>query len=170
MFHFGMKPTRSGPGRSSITAYVAGMRGNSDSLLILGLCLAGCAPTPRLTAPPIVLSQDWGEVMPVSGPMSGPVSGQASRAVEPTAFWPAFGSPILTNLIAEARTANASLDAARERVLKARADIGIARAALLPTVGANAGFAATRTDNTGAPIFAYSAGSAGLAFMSSASS
>lgn len=149
---------RDEPGRLSISAYVAGIHGNSESPpilgLILGLCLAGCAPTPRLAVPPIVLSQDWAETTSRSGPVS--------PTIQPAAFWPAFGSPILTDLIAEARAANASLDAARERVVKARADIGIARAALLPTVSANAGFAATRTDNTGAPIFAYSAGSAGL--------
>ena len=61
MFHYGIERGGTGPrcftSSSWMPPYVAGMRAISDSVLILGLGVAACAPVPRLAVPPTVFSQ-----------------------------------------------------------------------------------------------------------------
>lgn len=109
------------------------------------LALAACAPTPRLTVPPAILSDDW----------QGPVPAHAVALAQGD-FWRAFGSPELSGLIARARSGNADLAAAIARVDRARAQLRQSRAALGPTGGIGTGMSGTKTDNTGAARFAYS--------------
>ena len=119
------------------------------------LPLAGVAacvpPPPRLAVPPAVLTDSWGAEAP-----------EASAPLPDADFWGRFGAAELPATVARAREANPTLDAARARVAQARGLARIAGAALLPSVGANAGVTATRTDNQNVALFSYSVGQAGL--------
>ena len=101
--------------------------------------LAGCAgaPVPELPIAPTLLSSEW----------TPPVA-QDGAALE--AGWDAFRSPELVALIQRARAANTDLGIARARVVQARGQLGVARAATLPTVSASAGAGLLRTSRNGA--------------------
>ncbi|WP_047238769.1 TolC family protein, partial [Chromobacterium subtsugae] len=60
-------------------------------------------------------------------------------------WWQRFDDPALNQLIEEAVKSNLDLQAAAARVEQAAAQAGIARAALLPSLGANAGYQSGRT-------------------------
>lgn len=115
--------------------------------------LSACsAPAPHLAVPPSILSESWG----------GPAEARADLAGDPVEFWARFGSPVMARIVERARAANPTLDAARARVAQARGQARIANAALLPTIGANAGATATRTDNANTALYSYSVGQAGI--------
>lgn len=91
---------------------------------LLAFASASCAPTPQLAIAPEVLSGSWRE----------PVDGVTSLSEA----WRAFGSAELDELITRARTANADIAIARARVIQARGQLGVARAATLPALFASA--------------------------------
>ena len=114
--------------------------------------LVGCAPTPRLAVTPEVLSSDWrGGSMLLVG-----------EAVSHAGLGAAFNSATLEGLIQRALAANADISVATARVEQARAQLAIARAAMLPVVTAAGGLNATRTDDRGGGAFDFSAGLAGV--------
>jgi multidrug efflux system outer membrane protein len=115
-------------------------------------CAAGCAPRPELAVAPEILSTEW---------RAAPAAAAAETAV-PGNLAEAFGSPALAALVARAMERNADLGAAAARVAQARAQLGLARAAALPVVGASAGLRTTRTDDSGQSLFDFSDGTAGL--------
>ena len=119
--------------------------------LALALCIAAsaCAPDVQLAERPQVKAAKWQAALP-------------AQAVTPQALGAALGSSELQGLIDRAVAANADIGAARARVTQARAQLRVARAAMLPVVNASAGLNATQTDNTGGSAFDFSAGSAGL--------
>lgn len=118
-------------------------------LLVLA---AGCAPKAQLAVAPQVLSSDWR-----AGP--GAVAG---RPVSGQGLGEAFRSGELEALTIRALAANADIGVARTRVEQARAQLRIARAAMLPVVSASGGVTANRTDNIGGSVFDFSDAFAGL--------
>jgi NodT family efflux transporter outer membrane factor (OMF) lipoprotein len=113
------------------------------------LGLTACAPTTKLAVAPEVFSSDWGGASPAGQPVD---IGLAA----------AFDSPVLQDLISRARLANTDIAIAQARVAQARAQLSVARAAMLPVVSASGGLSATRSDNQGGRPFDFSAGFAGL--------
>ena len=74
----------------------------------------------------------------------------------------AFKSAELEALTIRALAANADIAIARTRIEQARAQLQIARAAMLPVVSASAGVSGNRTDNIGGSVFDFSQAFAGL--------
>jgi multidrug efflux system outer membrane protein len=102
--------------------------------MALPLWLAGCAapaPAPPLaaTAPP-----QWYAPLPHHGALS-----------DLTQWWQQFNDPLLVQLIESAQAASPTIASARSRIEQARANRAAARAALLPTVDAQASLARGNT-------------------------
>ena len=129
------------------------MIGRTASLCLLALA-AGCAPKAQLAVAPQVLSTEW-----QSGKATAP-----GRLVSVTGqgLGEAFKSAELEALTIRALAANADIAIARTRIEQARAQLQIARAAMLPVVSASAGLSANRTDNIGGSVFDFSDAFAGL--------
>ncbi len=121
----------------------------SLSLLVL---VAACAPEARLAVAPRLLSTEWRDGLLTAGERTG----------LPSSLGEAFRSNELQALTMRAIAANTDIAVARTRVEQARAQLRIARAAMLPVVSASAGLNATRTDNTGGSVFDFSDAFAGL--------
>jgi NodT family efflux transporter outer membrane factor (OMF) lipoprotein len=115
--------------------------------LFLLLTVGGCAPQARLAVAPDLLSTQWREasVQPVAEPVG------AQRLAD------AIGSPELKRLTDRATAANADIAVAAARIERARAELGAARAAMLPVVSVTTGVSHTRTDDTFDP-YRYSQG------------
>ena len=121
---------------------------------------AGCAPRVELASAPVVQSQQWRDSN-LTSPASLPAPPIAARGLAPS-LAAAFGSRELEALVDRAHRANADVRAAATRIERARAQLGIARAATLPVVTASAGISETRTDDSGNSLFDFSNGTAGL--------
>jgi len=95
------------------------------TLPLLALLLAGCStPVPQAMSPQLVPKR-----------FTGPVVPQAQ--VWPSAdWWKGFGSPDLTQLVAQAQDGNRDLAAAAARVMQAEAQSTIQRSQLFPQIGA----------------------------------
>lgn len=119
---------------------------------LFALYAAACAPKVQLAVAPSVLSTDWsgGKLAATGQPIFASSLGEAFRSAE------------LQTLTARALAANADIAIARTRVKQARAQLQVARAAMLPVVSASAGISANRTNNNGGSVFDFSAGFAGL--------
>ena len=129
------------------------MTGRAASLCLLALAI-GCAPKAELAVAPQILSSDWRGGPATAADHLVSVSGQALAD--------AFRSPALEALTTRALAANAEIAIARTRIEQARAQLQIARAAMLPVVSASAGLSANRTDNIGGSVFDFSDAFAGL--------
>lgn len=116
----------------------------------LALLATACAPSVELRPRPEVQSAAWSEQAP---------PGSATRQPELGA---ALGDPELQRLLQRAAAHNADIGAAAARIERARAQLGIARASMLPVVTGSAGLSRTETDNSGGPLFNFSQGFAGL--------
>lgn len=119
-------------------------RGSLIVLALLAHGQSGCAPVPELAVTPGVVSSAWQEATP-----GGKTPLEAA--------WTAFGSRALEGLIAQARISNSDIVVARARVTQARGQLGMARAASLPTVDvAAAADTSSRTDGNNRRISANS--------------
>jgi multidrug efflux system outer membrane protein len=102
-----------------------------SSLLILSAALAaataGCAVGPDYHQPSAAAPAHWSE------PLAG---GEAASPAELAAWWRTFNDPELDSLIDRAVRSNPDLRIAQARVREARAQYGIAAAALAPSVDA----------------------------------
>jgi NodT family efflux transporter outer membrane factor (OMF) lipoprotein len=97
------------------------------------LGLAGCtAVGPNYKAPQTAAPANW------SSELSAGLSGGAADTNLLARWWTVFNDPTLSELIERARAGNLDLRQAEARVRESRAQRGIAKAALFPTVGANA--------------------------------
>jgi multidrug efflux system outer membrane protein len=123
------------------------VRPSRPAALLAALSLAGCAsaPAPRLAVAPTLLSQEWSAPAPTA---QSHLLGDA---------WAAFDSPELERLIARARAANTDIAIARARIVQARGQLGVARAALAPSLGLSASPGLVRTSGSGKPIVTHSA-------------
>ncbi|MEA3001567.1 MAG: hypothetical protein QOH81_355 [Sphingomonadales bacterium] len=117
----------------------------------LVLLAAGCAPHVRLAVAPDVASTEWRDAPAAAA--SEPVGGQ--RLAD------AFRSAELRRLTGRALAANTDVAAAVTRIERARAELGAARAAMLPIVSTSAGISATRTDDKNSSLYRFSEGFAG---------
>lgn len=118
---------------------------------LLAALASACAPSVETRPRPELQSQGW----------SAEAAASPARAHQP-ALGDAFGDPELQRLLALAATRNADVAAAAARVQRARAQLGIARASMLPVVTGSAGLSGTDTDNNGGGAFNFSEGFAGL--------
>lgn len=121
-------------------------------LVVAPLAIPGCSvPPPVVVAPQPVAATRW-----------------EGAATDPTAqpirddFWRQFGSDLLPQVVADAVRDNSTIEVARARVLRARAEAGLARAALLPTIGVTTGLTQTRTDGFNTSQYTNSAGQIGI--------
>lgn len=118
---------------------------------LLLLAVGGCAPQARLAVAPDVLSTEWRNA-------------PATPAAEPVGaehLADAFGSAELRRLTEHALAANADLEAAAARIERARAELGAARAAMLPVISGSTGVSHTRSDDKTDP-YRFSQGFAEL--------
>ncbi|QBY53264.1 MULTISPECIES: efflux transporter outer membrane subunit [Cupriavidus] len=106
----------------------------SLTLLLSAGVMAGCAVGPDYRKPDVPVSERY-----LGKP--GVEQRQASPPAELTTWWEGFGDPVLTRLVSLALAQNLDLAQASARVAQARAGLGTATAALLPSgsVSAQAG-------------------------------
>ena len=100
--------------------------GRIVSVLALAVGMAACAPNYRLKTAPSVFSETW-QAAPTAPVAPGPELGAA---------WAGFSSSELEALIAKARSSNTSIAIATARIMQARGQLGVARAASFPTLSA----------------------------------
>jgi len=103
-------------------------------VLALAALLAACAGTPAYEAPRIA-------TVPAYHAAAAAAPGEAPPLDR---WWLGFQDPELARLIERALAQNLDLEAAAARVEQARASAGIAAAALLPSLSAQAGISAER--------------------------
>lgn len=99
------------------------LSGRSFGVGIVIASVTGCAPHANLSAPYTVISEQWGEDTVTYRDKSHDVLS-----------WSAFGSDELASLIQRAQQANPDIAIARARIIQARGDLGIARAARGPVL------------------------------------
>ena len=114
------------------------------ALVVVGeLLLSGCKVGPNYKKPDISVENKW----------EHPATTQASVANEarpPMAWWTTLNDPELTSLVDRAADSNLTLSIAKTRIVEARAERSVAAGALLPSIGADAGYSFNR--GTG-PLF-----------------
>jgi outer membrane protein TolC len=118
---------------------------------LTSLAVQACAPAVQLAAPPGVVSAKW------RGHDGG--AGQPASAGN---LGVALNSPELARLTSQALAANADIGAARARIIQARAQLSVARAAMLPVATGSGGLNLTKTDNRGGSAFDFSDAFAGI--------
>jgi NodT family efflux transporter outer membrane factor (OMF) lipoprotein len=96
--------------------------------VLLTLAFTSYAAEPEKSASDISQRAAFREVSPV---------GKASPIIEPARWWKEFRDPVLDSLIERAARKNLDVRIAASRLLEARAASGIARSALLPSLGQN---------------------------------
>ncbi len=122
------------------------------------LCLAGCDLAPAYHAPTIAIPAAYKEV-PGGWQVATPSAGAL-----PAAWWDTFGDPVLNDLEARAEAGNPSIAAYVARYDAARGELGVSRAALVPTVSATGSAERARGSenapvlSTGTPINDYIVG------------
>jgi NodT family efflux transporter outer membrane factor (OMF) lipoprotein len=121
-------------------------------LATLALSLTGCMVGPNYRRPAVATPQQF------RGAPAGDASPGAATldSIAETKWFDLFQDDTLKQLVTSALEKNFDLRIAAERVLEARAQYGIVRANLLPTLDAQPQFAATRTSTIGA--FPFPAG------------
>ena len=120
--------------------------------------LAGCVPAVSLEVAPSVLATEWdGGRRALSTVLPAPAAAPAS-----TDLGAALGTAELDRLLRAAEQRNADVAVATARIRQARALLGIARGAMLPTISASAGLSGARTGTSGGPFDFSSAFTGGL--------
>src|SRR5688572_22208678 len=114
------------------------LRGTTAALLVL----AGCTVGPDYQEPNPSVPSDWTEKGTGLDPATSRVS---SRAASVSEWWKTFKDAELTSLIERAAQANLDLRLAQARVREARGLQGVSAGALLPAVGAGAGYSRSRS-------------------------
>src|SRR5581483_6661464 len=111
---------RSGPGRD--------VRLRPPSAIVAALLLAGCAAGPEYRRPEVDMPVSWTVEAPfrIAAPSDTSSKGP---------WWKAFGDPTLDALEERALAASPTLAAANARLAQARAQVGAAESALVPSLG-----------------------------------
>jgi NodT family efflux transporter outer membrane factor (OMF) lipoprotein len=104
------------------------------ALCVLTALLAGCSVGPPFRQPDNPLRNV------VLEPRERQLASDIVATPVPTDWWALFNDPLLSSLQSRAATGNLDLQAASARVAQSRAQLGIAGAALLPSVSAGAGY------------------------------
>jgi outer membrane protein, multidrug efflux system len=100
---------------------------------LLPLALAGCSLAPRYERPAVPVPATWRAPEPAE-----------ARSVADLAWWELFQDETLQTLIGSALEANKDLQLAATRIARARAQLGVTRAARFPDAAADAGAARQR--------------------------
>lgn len=103
--------------------------------LLVSLVLSGCMVGPDYRRPDLTMPADW---------RTGPA--QPSSLAD-LAWWEVFNDPALQELIRTGVAANRDVQVAVARVFEARAQLGVARAALFPQLDAGASYDYTRPNS-----------------------
>ncbi|MBV8710105.1 MAG: efflux transporter outer membrane subunit [Acidobacteriaceae bacterium] len=106
------------------------------------LCLTGCAVGPNYKRPTIQSPAQYRQPVPVTAPVS-------KDSLADLSWTNLFGDEVVTDLVRKALRQSNNLQAATERVLQARAQLGIVRSQLAPQITASGGFAAGRVSSIG---------------------
>ena len=114
---------------------------------------SGCAPSVDLRPVPDVQAREWSSPQEVPAPDSSP---------RQPALGAALGDRVLQQLLAQASERNADVGAATARIERARAQLGIARASMLPVVTGSAGASGNNARSSTGPLFNFSRGFGGL--------
>ena len=115
------------------------MKARSWLIASLGLALTGCALGPNYHRPQVAVPDQFRNASPAAGPSS----------IADTKWFDLFQDDTLKQLVATALANNFDLQIAAERVLEARAQYGVTRAGLFPTLEAQGQFTASRTSSVG---------------------
>ena len=115
------------------------------TLLVVGLVLllGGCTVGPNYKRPGVTLPDQY----------RGEQTGAAAASLADTKVSDLFHDDTLTDLLNKSFKNNFDVRAAAERILEARAQVGITRANQYPFLDAQAGFTAERTSSIGAFTF-----------------
>jgi len=117
------------------------MKTNTTGILAALLLLAGCTVGPDYQKPNHPIPADWTEKGTGLDPATSRVNSQTAAVTE---WWTTFKDPELTSLIERAAQSNLDLKLAQARVREARGLQGVSTGALLPAVGAGAGYSRNR--------------------------
>ncbi|MBV9265136.1 MAG: efflux transporter outer membrane subunit [Acidobacteriaceae bacterium] len=106
------------------------------------LLLGGCALGPNYKRPVVQTPAQYRQPLPSSA--------QAEKASLSDVAWSSlFGDEVITTLVKTALAHNHDVEAASERVLEARAQLGITRSQLAPQITASGSFEAARSSSIG---------------------
>jgi NodT family efflux transporter outer membrane factor (OMF) lipoprotein len=132
--------------------------------LLAAAALTGCTVGPDFRRPDWVSPASW-----FSGPKEAVVRPPSIPVVEPidADWWTLFHDPVLTGLERRVAAENLDVRVASVRIAESRAQLGVARSALFPTLGANASYVRQQASQNG--IFAVIPSAAGATGASGAS-
>jgi NodT family efflux transporter outer membrane factor (OMF) lipoprotein len=124
--------------------------------LIAAGALNGCTVGPDFKRPGWAFPSSWfsGPREAVARPASVPVAGPVD-----VDWWMLFHDPILTGLERRVAAENLDMKIATTRLAQSRAQLGVARASLFPTVGGNVSYVREEASNNG--LFAVIPSAAG---------
>ncbi|MBV8896223.1 MAG: efflux transporter outer membrane subunit, partial [Acidobacteriaceae bacterium] len=114
----------------------------SLTALILCLFLTSCAVGPNYKRPVVQTPAQYRQPLAPTGPAD-------KTSLSDVAWSQLFQDEVITNLVKTALAQSNDLEAATQRVLEARAQLGISRSQLAPQVTASGGFTASRTSSIG---------------------
>lgn len=109
------------------------------ALALLALAACSFAPEPEVPAPAAALPAAFEAGDAGAEPAPAELAARGPLAHVPLEWWTAFRDPVLDAVVDTALASNFDLAAAVARVRQARAQAGVARAALLPAVQLSAG-------------------------------
>jgi outer membrane protein, multidrug efflux system len=104
--------------------------------------LAGCAIGPNYKRPAVQAPNQYRQPLPVTAPAE-------ETSLSDLAWANLFQDEVITRLVKTALVQSNDLEAATQRVLQARAQLGITRSQLAPQVTASGSFTAARTSSVG---------------------
>lgn len=111
-------------------------------VVLSAVFLSGCKVGPNYKAPLTKVPATWGETE--TKPSAENVSTVDAAQVPVTRWWSTFEDPMLDSLVERAVVANLDLQFAQARVREARAQRGIIKADLYPTVNGSASYQRSR--------------------------
>lgn len=103
-------------------------------IVLGGFVAGGCMVGPDYHRPEQKMPARW------SSPPTTQGSVTVQRPMDVQRWWTVFHDPVLDSLIDRAVQSNLDLEAARWRVVEARASVGVARAGLFPSANASASY------------------------------
>jgi multidrug efflux system outer membrane protein len=118
------------------------MRAISAAVVLSAILLTSCAVGPNYKRPVVPAPAQYRQPEPIAGASD-------KSSLSDLAWSSLFRDEVITNLVRTALTQSYDLQAATQRVLEARAQLGISRSQLAPQVTASGGFTAARTSSIG---------------------
>ena len=119
---------------------------SSAAIALTCVFLTGCAVGPNYKRPAVQIPAEYRQTVPGTGPAE-------KAALSDLAWANLFQDDIITKLVRAALAQSNDLEAATQRVLEARAQLGITRSQLAPQLTASGTFVATRTSSVGSVNF-----------------